>query len=54
MSDSLKQWGIAVLVLGASLFVLPYFNLPIPGPPNVGFYIAVVGAGMWILGRAMK
>jgi hypothetical protein len=54
MANGLRNWGVAVLVLGACIYAMPYLQMPVVGPPNIGFYIAAVGAGMWIVGRLMK
>jgi hypothetical protein len=54
MADLLRQVGVAVLVLGACAVLVPYLGLSPPGPPNLGFYVAMAGGAMWLLGRILR
>ncbi len=54
MAESLRNWGVAILVLGATLFVMPHLGLPTVGPPNIGMIIAGVGAVLFVIGRLLK
>jgi hypothetical protein len=54
MAESLKNIGVAFLVLGATLFVMPHLGLPQVGPPNLGLTIALGGAAAFVIGRLFK
>ncbi len=54
MAESLRNWGLAILVLGATLFLMPHLGLPTVGPPNVGMYIALGGGALLLIGRLLK
>lgn len=54
MAESLRNIGVAFIVLGATLFVMPHLSLPQVGPPNLGLYIALGGAAAFVVGRLFK
>ena len=54
MAESLRNWGLAILVLGATIVVMPHLGLPTVGIPNIGMYIALGGAALFVIGRLLK
>jgi hypothetical protein len=54
MAESLRNWGLAILVFGATLFVMPHLGLPNLGPPNLGMYMALGGGALFVIGRLVK
>jgi hypothetical protein len=54
MAQGLRNWGVAILVLGASIFAMPYLKLPVVGPPHIGFYIGALGAAMFVIGKLLE